>query len=135
MQVTMSHTQDEKLTRFCQDAKQLILAGDYEKCREMVSTIMGEYPDAPHPHNILGVLLEKTGHHADAMRHFRAALALDSTYRPASQNLETYGTFYSSGASAFDEEDCIPVHKDCCSVIFDAQNIGHVVRRSGNEFI
>ena len=41
-----------------------------------------------------------------AMKHFRAALALDPTYEPASYNLEQYGTMtLEEKHCAFDEED------------------------------
>lgn len=129
MQTAMENKQNEKLVQFCQDARQLIMRKEYEKCYEIVCATMSKYPDTPQPHNILGILLEKTGHHSDAMHHFRAALALDGTYRPASQNLETYGTFYYHGACAFDEMDCELEGSNCCTVVYDNPNIRYAVRR------
>lgn len=128
MQITASNKQNEMLHQFCQLAKQLILSGDYEKCHEMACMEICEYPDAPHPHNILGILLEKTGHHAAAMKHFRAALALDASYRPASQNLKNYGTFYSNGRCAFDEMDCDPEGTESYPASCDGHIVSHIVR-------
>lgn len=102
------HNREKKaMLTLCSQARQFILTADYARCYETICEAMEKYPDSPHPHNLLGILLEKTGQHEEAMRHFRAAYALDPTYMPARQNLETYGTFYSVGKCAFDETDCI----------------------------
>lgn len=129
MHKAMYHKQDKKLICFCNDAKHLIVEGEYKKCHDLICEVMREYPDAPQPHNILGILLEKTGHHPEAMNHFRAALALDATYRPAEENLETYGTFHCHGKCAYDEMDCEAECSKNYSIVYDDQNIGYVVRR------
>lgn len=95
----------KELLDLCKNAKSLCLKKEYEECYKMITSAMGLYPDAPHLHNLLGLLLEFTGNHSKAMNHFRAAWALDSSYLPARYNLETYGTFLSRGACAFDESD------------------------------
>ena len=128
MQVAFNE-ETEKLSKFCSDARKLVLSGDYEACRDIICTEMAKYPDAPHPHNILGILLEKTGDHSSAMKHFRAALALDASYRPAEQNLETYGTFYSHGRCAFDDSDCAPEPINCYTIKYSDEHICQVVRR------
>lgn len=129
MQRTMLNKQNKKLHQFCEDAKRLVLENEYDKCYEMTCAMMSEYPDAPQPHNIMGILLEKTGHHPAAMNHFRVALVLDATYRPAIENLDTYGTFYSCGRCIFDESECVPEHENSYTIVYDDQNIGRVVRR------
>lgn len=125
-----ANNQNENLYRFCQLARQLIMSGDYEKCHEMACMEISEYPDAPHPHNILGILHEKTGNHPAAMKHFRAALALDASYLPASQNLQNYGTFYSNGRCAFDEADCESDCTNSCTVAHGHQTTSHIIGRS-----
>jgi lipoprotein NlpI len=80
---------------------------DLQKCFSCVIDAMSKYPHSPQPHNLIGVLLVKEGNHAQAMKHFRAAWALDPTFIPARWNLENFGTFYSSGKFALDEEDCV----------------------------
>lgn len=72
---------------------------------------MRDYPHAPHPHNLMGILLEKQGNHLSAMKHFRAAWALDPTYLPCRINLDRYGSFFNQGNCAFDEQDCPPEDK------------------------
>ena len=97
-----------ELEDLCRTVKDLVAGGDYEKSTELVLQAMKDYPDAPQPHNLLGILQEKEGEHLSAMRHFRAARELDPTYMPASENLNTYGTFFSRGSCAYDESDCTP---------------------------
>ena len=49
---------------------------------------MAENPHCAIPHNLMGILLEKEANHVLAMKHFRAAYALDPTYIPARYNME-----------------------------------------------
>lgn len=98
------------LEELCSSIKKLVLNKEYKKCEDILYKAMEEYPHAPHPHNLLGIVLEKTGNHILAMKHFRAAWALDPTYRPANHNLEIYGTFFNYGECAFAESD-IPKSK------------------------
>ena len=49
--------------------------------------------DAPHeaqPHNLMGIIMERENDHVQAMKHFRAAWALDPTFVPARINMERY---------------------------------------------
>lgn len=80
--------------------------GELKRCEEIIPKAMSRFPDAAQPHNLYGLLLEKEGKHAKAMKHFRAARALDPSYLPARQNLEYYGTFNAGLCCAFDESDC-----------------------------
>ena len=100
-----------ELTKLCEDVRTLAAGGAYDQCEALIRKYMEEYPHAPQPHNLMGVVLERTGDHICAMKHFRAAWALDPTYTPASQNLSNYGTFYASGAVAYDECDCPEVRE------------------------
>ena len=122
-------TRCQELTDLCAVVRDLVTREEYEKCNDMICKAMSVYPDAPQPHNLLGVVLEMTGNHVSAMKHFRAAWALDPTYAPANQNLTTYGTFYSSGRIAFDECDCQRTKAPVCTIEYDAHGIGHVIRR------
>ncbi len=87
-------------------AKDLISKQDYRDCREQIATAMSLYPNAPQPHNLMGVLLEAMGDHVGAMKHFRASWALDPTYLPTRYNLERYASLYPQGACSYDENDC-----------------------------
>ena len=107
-----------ELTQLCEDVRALAACGAYDQCVALIRKYMEEFPHAPQPHNLMGVVLERMGNHTCAMKHFRAAWALDPTYTPASQNLSNYGTFYTNGSVAYDECDCPefrePVHNSRC---------------------
>lgn len=113
----------------CSRVRESVNHGDYETCYQWIREAMSDYPDAPHPHNLMGILLEKQGNHPGAMKHFRAAWALDPTYTPAEQNLKNYATFYSSGRCAFDESDFEEEKSQPCTVQYDAHGVGHIFRR------
>lgn len=124
-----------ELDQLCATVRTMVAGGKYESCMESISKAMERNPHAPHPHNLLGIVLEKMGNHTAAMKHFRAAWALDPTYAPASYNLHTYGTFSSSGRCAFDESDIPPVPSCKTEIIYDDRGVGHVVskRRFGHD--
>jgi hypothetical protein len=118
----------------CNQVRKLIDNREYESCYEIITEEMKKSPHAPEPHNLLGMLLEKEGDHILAMKHFRAAWALDPTYLPARHNLEVFGTFFSNGAGAYDEDDCpILEEKNTYTVEYDEKKVGHVIRRNKNE--
>lgn len=54
----------------------------------LIAGAMALRMDAPHPHNLLGILNELKGDDNAARRHYRAAYALDPTFKPACRNLE-----------------------------------------------
>ncbi len=118
-----------ELTELCTSVKAFVIDGAYDACIEPICRAMERYPHAPQPHNLLGIVLEKMGDHPAAMKHFRAAWALDPTYLPASHNLNTYGTFFSGGSCAFDESDVPPPPPWNMKIVYDEHGIGRVVRR------
>lgn len=101
-------TEDKKaLSELCRLVKTLTRKGHYAECEKLVADAMGKYPHAPQPHNLMGVLFEMQQNHIAAMKHFRAAWALDPTYIPARHNLDAFASFYSSDKHAFDENDLL----------------------------
>ena len=79
----------------------------FDECEKVIYKAMYKYPHAAEPHNLLGIFLEKTGDHIEAMRHFRAACDLEPTYKPAEQNLIVFGTFCPGRkVCAFNIKDC-----------------------------
>lgn len=131
-QQQMPEVQDE-LRLLCTSVRNLVKDGHYSECQRLILAAMGKYPDAPQPHNLLGLLLEKQNDHPKAMKHFRAAWVLDPTYLPARQNLDCYGTFFSCGKCAYDESDCPkeePIRKNDYIIEYDVHGIGHAVRRT-----
>ena len=94
----------------------------------------GGCADAPHeaqPHNLMGIIMERENDHIRAMKHFRAAWALDPSFVPTRINMERYGSFsFSMPRPAYDEADCEQeTNLQHCRIETDERGIGHVVRR------
>ena len=93
------------LKGLCTQVRSLISKEEYKTCFQVICQAMEHHPHAPEPHNLLGILCEMQGNHPSAMRHFRAAYALDPGYSPARENLNSYGTFFASGRIAYGDEE------------------------------
>lgn len=120
----------DELTILCEDVRCLIENKQYETCEKRITEAMKEHPHAPQPHNLMGILLEKSGDHIKAMKHFRAAWALDPTYVPARRNMERFCNLYPEGECAFDESDCQRVYnRSRYETVYDEYGVGHMVRR------
>lgn len=119
----------QELSALCTSIRQLVEQNKYEIGEVLIKEAMGKYPDAPEPHNLLGLVLEAKRDHLAAMRHFRAAYALDPTYLPAQHNLDHFGTFFSNGERAYSETDCSQRKKDeQYKIDYDIHGIGHLVK-------
>jgi DNA-binding NtrC family response regulator len=68
-------------------AKQAINARQFDAAREHARRAVGDRPDLPDAFNLLGVLEEIGGRRVEALRQYRIALELDSTHKPARENL------------------------------------------------
>lgn len=101
----------QELSVLCSAVRELVGLKKYRECESLIKEAMRKYPHAPEPHNLIGILLEKEGDLLTAMKHFRAAWALDPAYIPARCNLERFGSFYPKGPCAFDETDCPEARK------------------------
>lgn len=123
-----------EMDTLCTRVRNLVANGEYEGCIEPICKAMEQNPHAPQPHNLLGIVLEKLGDHLTAMKHFRAAWALDPTYTPAFHNLDTYGTFFSHGECAFDESDVVLAPLSSVEIIYDERGIGRVVSKRKIEY-
>lgn len=98
---------ESELSALTGAVKELIGRQAYRECEGRIAAAMSSCPHAPQPHNLMGILLETMGNHSGAMRHFRAAWALDPAYLPARYNLDRYASFYPTGGGcAYDESDC-----------------------------
>jgi len=89
-----------------EQVKEFIAGKKFKECEALICTAMFEHPNDAVPHNLMGLLLESQNHHLDAMKHFRAAYALDPTYGPASWNLECFGSFTMSRPCAYFASNC-----------------------------
>jgi DNA-binding NtrC family response regulator len=68
-------------------AKRFITDRHFAEATAQIKQAVGEEPGKPEAFNLLGVLLELEGNRIEAQKNYRAALALDPTYRPADDNL------------------------------------------------
>lgn len=123
MNSTVNFDFEMDLDVLCVLARNLTENHEHTKCFRLICRAMEKFPDAPHPHNLLGILCEKEGNHNSAMKHFRAAYSLDPSYEPARKNLNTYGTFFSSGKCDYGITPCaeekmkkMTVAASCCHI-------------------
>ncbi len=121
----------DELNVFCNLVREFIDKKKYCECEKVIVDAMSKYPHAPEPHNLMGILLENEGDHLTAMKHFRAACALDPTYLPTRYNMEQYGDFFCiRHKDVYDETDCPQVQdKNLLKTIYDENGIGHIVKR------
>ena len=68
-------------------AKLSILRREYDKAFRYLEKALEIDSSRPEPFNMMGILLEIKGDVLEAQKRYRAALALDPTYKPAQQNL------------------------------------------------
>lgn len=75
------------------EAIQMLKARDIAASRLKIANAMIQDMNAPEPHNLLGILCELILDDNTARKHYRAAYALDPTYKPACRNLERLCTY------------------------------------------
>lgn len=97
---------NEELLDLITKAKTMISQHEFDACEALLSTAMFQNPHSAVPHNLMGLLLEHKRKHEDAMKHFRAANALDPAYGPSRWNLEGFSEFYRSRTEAYFISDC-----------------------------
>lgn len=71
--------------------KESIKAYDYETAFDYITKLFTQEPNSSKPHLYLGIISELKKDRAEAMRHFRAALALDGTDQVVLYNLYRVG--------------------------------------------
>ena len=96
----------EELGELIGQAKEMISRREFDACEALLSTAMFQSPHSAVPHNLMGLLLEHKRRHEDAMKHFRAANALDPSYGPSRWNLEGFSEFYRTHKEAYSVSDC-----------------------------
>ncbi len=114
---------------YVKTVRDLLEAGAYEEGEKKIIEAMQNYPHAPEPHNLYGILLEMKKDHAMAMRHFRAGWALDPSCEPVNVNLYNFGTFSRDKKFAYTEEDCPKEPITPVEIKFDANGVGHTVKQ------
>ena len=83
-----------KFTNYIREATDEIHNHEFEKSYKAIINAIDINPNAPEPHNLLGIWYEYKNNNDLARKHYRAAYALDPTYKPASENLERVCTFF-----------------------------------------
>jgi lipoprotein NlpI len=68
-------------------AKRCINQGEFDAAQEHIRQAIAADSSKPEAFNLLGVLLEMSDDRLGAQKQYRAALALDPTYKPADENL------------------------------------------------
>lgn len=110
----------------------LVAQRHFSEAEDEAARAMAAAPHDAQPHNLMGIIAESRNDHVQAMKHFRAAWALDPTYLPARINMERYGSF--SGQMprpVYDETECAPCPAESrrtYRIEYDAKGIGHVIR-------
>lgn len=123
-----------QLDQLCTSVRAFVTEGAFDAAMELTCRAMERFPHAPHPHNLMGIVLEKLGDHSGAMKHFRAAWALDPGYVPANHNLYVFGTLFPGGKCAFEEKDVPPERESTIQIVYDARGIGRAVYKAKIEY-
>ena len=103
--------ENNKMLILIDQSRRLIEEKKYRECEAAISTGMFEHPHDAVPHNLMGLLLENKGEHAEAMKHFRAAYDLNPEYRPAVWNMECFGSYMMPHTCTYKEEECAETEK------------------------
>jgi len=85
----------DKFKNVINDVTKKLHNNEWEESYKIIINALCENPDAPEPHNLLGLWNEFNKNYDLARKHYRAAYALDPTYKPASINLERVCTMFS----------------------------------------
>ena len=130
--MTVDTTELNSFEKNIKEAINALQLNNYVAAQEYIKYAMLENYHSPKVHNLFGVLAELTEDLNLAGKHYRAALALDPTYRPANRNLERITSFYCRfGTTNPDFGDKIKDREIIPYVIeYDKNNIGHLKKKS-----
>lgn len=70
------------------EAAKILNKGGLHEALPLIKEALILNTEAAEPHNLLGIFFEMKGDDGTARKHYRAAYALDPTYKPACHNLE-----------------------------------------------
>jgi DNA-binding response OmpR family regulator len=92
-------------SEYLEYGKKCIIEKKFDKAKEYLKKAITENMESPEPQNLLGILFEYEGELLTAGKHYRVALELDPTYKPAQENLERVTSYkYSREGIKFGEE-------------------------------
>ena len=84
----MKKSEQEAFYKILMSAKESLNKKEIEAFRVKIASAFILDMDAPETHNLIGVMYEILGDENLARKHYRAAYALDPTFKPACRNLE-----------------------------------------------
>jgi len=105
---------------------------EYQLAQLLIADAMRADSAAPAAHNLLGVLAELGGETALAGKHYRAAYALEPSYKPAARNLDRITSIrYRMDNVAPDYGDGVETVEENNGYIieYDDKNIGRVKKK------
>lgn len=79
---------------YIKEATNSLKAYEYDEAYEFIMKALSTNPDAPEPHNLLGIWYEFKGNNDLARKHYRVAYVLNPIYKPATVNLERVSTLF-----------------------------------------
>jgi DNA-binding response OmpR family regulator len=85
--------------------KRYITDRDFKTARVIAGKAVASDPGKPDAYNLLGILFEIEGDWLEAQKFYRAALAIDATYKPAQANLERTSSFRKLGKVDFGQDE------------------------------
>lgn len=100
--MNIPNTDKDTFTQNIQRAAESLRNKDSDIAYSLIVEAMRINPDAPQPHNLLGIFYELSGNGDLARRHYRAAYSLDPTYKAACSNLERICTNFDDRQSTYD---------------------------------
>ena len=108
----------------CMNENKLLQAEEYLK-KAMLQNV-----SAPETHNLFGILYECKGDKLLAAKHYRAAYALDPTYKPAAKNLSRLASWGYSFDRKYDfENEPIEEGGNGYYIEYDENQIGHIKKK------
>nr|WP_320024455.1 hypothetical protein [uncultured Acetobacterium sp.] len=114
-------------------AKKALEEGDYILAEEKIKKAMNGNPHSPISHNLYGILEELLKEDNLAHKHYRAAYALDPTYKPAIRNLERIAAFDARKNKMpidFGDEP-VEEEEDLYIIEYDKNHVGHLRKKEG----
>lgn len=103
---------------------------NFSEAIEYIHLAILEDDASPKTHNLLGIIAELTENLSLAGKHYRAAYALDPTFKPAFRNLERITSFYYRlNIKNLDFGDKLELEKENPYIIqYGHNNIGHLIK-------
>ena len=105
---------------------------NFSEAKDCIHLAILEDDASPETHNLLGIIGEITGDLSLARKHYRAAYALDPTFKPACRNLERITKFYYRlNIRNIDFVEKLALKEEAPYVIeYDCNNIGHLIKKT-----